>query len=392
MVTIADAVARSAYQMGKTPLLPIFAASLGAGDAFMGLIVSVSTLTGVMLKPLVGIFSDRWGRCIWLLAGTAFFAGIPFLYQFVQTPNELLILRLGHGLATAIYGPVTLAYVAEQTCVRRRAEKLGIFGMARSLAYILGPALAGWMLLTLDPAQVFTVIGLMSALAFIPVLRLPEPAQPTVSQHPRLKEQIVQALRSGSRTPVVWISGALEAWVFTALYAVKAFLPIYALSAGLSVLLVGLFFSVQEAAYFILRPVGGRVGDRKEYRRTIAAGMLLLGLTLPVLTMADSAPLLLALAVIMGMAQALVFPCVAALVSTTIDRRHMGANMGFVGTLRSAGKVLGPIVGGLLILWFDYTLMLRLMGLTLFLAGSLTWLGGKNVWLSNWRLGQAMAR
>jgi MFS family permease len=71
LVTTADLIARSAYQMGKTPLLPIFAASLGAGDVFLGLIVSVSTLTGMILKPLVGVFSDRWGRRMWLIVGTA---------------------------------------------------------------------------------------------------------------------------------------------------------------------------------------------------------------------------------------------------------------------------------------------------------------------------------
>ena len=58
-ITAADFVVRSAYQMGKTPLLPILAAALGAGEAFLGFIVSVSTLTGMAFKPMVGILSDR---------------------------------------------------------------------------------------------------------------------------------------------------------------------------------------------------------------------------------------------------------------------------------------------------------------------------------------------
>ena len=58
-ITSADFIVRSAYQMGKTPLLPLFAAALGASDAFTGFIVSVSTLTGMVLKPFVGILSDR---------------------------------------------------------------------------------------------------------------------------------------------------------------------------------------------------------------------------------------------------------------------------------------------------------------------------------------------
>ena len=99
LLMLADFLAR-AYQMGKTPLLPIFAASL---QAFLGLIVAVSTVTGLFLKPLFGILSDRWGRRLWLLIGTGFFAFMPFLYGFIRTPN-MLVIRLAHGLATAIYG------------------------------------------------------------------------------------------------------------------------------------------------------------------------------------------------------------------------------------------------------------------------------------------------
>ena len=113
-ITAADFMVRTAYQMGKTPLLPIFAAGLGANATFLGLIVSVSTLTGMLLKPIFGLLSDRWGRWIWLLVGTLLFIGIPFLYQLIHTPEELLFLRLVHGLATAIYGPVTVAWVMEQ--------------------------------------------------------------------------------------------------------------------------------------------------------------------------------------------------------------------------------------------------------------------------------------
>ena len=376
-ITGADFIARSAYQMGKTPLLPIFAMTLGATDAFLGFIVSVSTLTGMVLKPAIGILSDRWGRRWWLIVGTAFFAGMPFLYRFIHTPAELFGIRIIHGLATAIYGPVTLAFVAEGA-KDRLAEKLGWFGMARSAGYIVGPAAAGGLLAAeVSPVSVFTIIGLFSCLAFVPILLLSEPAPRTKTVSLPIRQQIVHALKSGTHTPSVWLSGGLEATVFIALYAVKAFLPIYALSTGISIALVGTFFSLQEGVHTVLKPVGGKAGDRLGYFWAICLGMALMGITLPLIALTNGIMGLMVLAVLIGAAQALVFPATVALVSTQISVLHIGAGMGIIGTLKNAGKVVGPILGGFLIHWLDFSPMLWSMGLLLLLGAGVVGCWGK---------------
>ena len=376
-ITGADFIARSAYQMGKTPLLPIFAMTLGATDAFLGFIVSVSTLTGMVLKPAIGILSDRWGRRWWLIVGTAFFAGMPFLYRFIHTPAELFGIRIIHGLATAIYGPVTLAFVAEGA-KDRLAEKLGWFGMARSAGYIVGPAAAGGLLAAeVSPVSVFTIIGLFSCLAFVPILLLSEPAPRTKTVSLPIRQQIVHALKSGTHTPSVWLSGGLEATVFIALYAVKAFLPIYTLSTGISIALVGTFFSLQEGVHTVLKPVGGKAGDRLGYFWAICLGMALMGITLPLIALTNGIMGLMVLAVLIGAAQALVFPATVALVSTQISALHIGAGMGIIGTLKNSGKVVGPILGGFLIHWLDFSPMLWSMGLLLLLGAGVVGCWGK---------------
>lgn len=371
-ITSADFIARTAYQMGKTPLLPLFAASLGAGSAFLGLIVSVSTLTGMCLKPLIGALSDRSGRRQWLLAGTLLFAGTPFLYQFIQTPEQLLALRLIHGLATAIYGPVTLAFVVERAGLHK-ATTLGWFGMARSGGYIIGPAAAGWLLTYLDPPTVFTLIGLFSCLVFVPIVFLEDlsstPKTPPIYGH----HQILAGLKSGIVAPSLWLAGGLEAAVFIALYALKAFLPLFALKQGMSIALIGSFFSIQEASHLILRPVGGRLGDYLGYRVAIALGMGLIGLCLFTLTWTHSPVALLVLASAIGIGQSLIFPSTVALVASRIDPAHTGASMGLIGTLKNAGKVTGPLLGGLLIHWLDYTWMFWCMTILLILGSSLVW-------------------
>jgi len=378
-ITTADFIVRAAYQMGKTPLLPIFAASLGAGSAVLGFIVAVSTLTGMCLKPLIGALSDRSGRRSWLLVGTALFAATPFLYHFIDTPEQLLALRLLHGLATAIYGPVTLAYVAERAH-QDRAEKLGWFGMARSGGYIVGPAAAGWLLTYMEPVDVFTLIGLLSCLAFAPIVLLADRDAPLPRTSVSLGRQLTDAFKFGAYTPAVWLAGSLEATVFVALYAVKAFLPIYALSLGMSVALVGTFFSVQEVAHLVVRPFGGRLGDRQGYRTAIALGMLLIGSCLSLLTWDHTTFTLLALAALMGGGQAFIFPSTIALVASRIDASHTGVGMGLIGTLKNAGKVAGPVLGGILVHWLDFTWMFWAMALLLAVGATAVWyrLPGRN--------------
>ncbi|MGY8697128.1 MAG: MFS transporter [bacterium] len=370
-ISAADFIVRTAYQMGKTPLLPLFAASLGANATFLGLIVSVSTLTGLLLKPLFGFLSDRWGRWIWLLVGTLLFTGIPFLYIFIKTPQELLILRLIHGLATAIYGPVTVAWVIEQgqqqgNSASNCAERLGWFGMARSGGYLLGPTIAAAFLLVFEPSTVFTVIGLLSSCALLPVLLLKKTSHP---KHSRVtfRKQTTEAFRAGIKTPELWLAGSLECVVYLGIYATKTFLPLYALESGISILWVGLFFSTQELIHLIGRPIGGRLSDRLGYLPVAASGMLLAAFAMGLMPLMQSPLSLLMLAIVFGLSQALIFPSTLALFADNMDARHTGTGAGMIGALKNSAKVAGPILGGLLINWQSYAWMFWSMSILLVL-------------------------
>ena len=374
LITSADFIVRSAYQMGKSPLLPIYAAALGAGDVFLGFIVSVSTLTGMVLKPTFGMLSDRSGRRLWLIIGTVFFAGMPFVYRFVTSPEQLFAVRMVHGLATAIYGPVTLAYVAELS-QKRRAERIGWFSTARSAGYVVGPAVAGWLLHKgyADPVGVFTVIGLLSAAAFIPVLLLPETARAPRAARLSLRRQVVAALGSGARSGAVWLAGGMEAGIYIAVYAVKAFVPLLALSSGASVLVAGAFLSIQEAVHIVCKPIGGRLSDRIGFVTMAVAGMVVLGAALLLLPISATGVVMIAPAVLIGVAQAIVFPSTVALVSARVDSGHLATGMGLVGSMKNAGKVAGPIIAGVLIHWLDYTYTFAVMGSAMLAAAVIVW-------------------
>ncbi|MFQ6089942.1 MAG: MFS transporter, partial [Candidatus Bipolaricaulia bacterium] len=73
-----DFSARTSYNMARTPVLPLFAAALGAGPALVGLIIAASTITGIFLKAPAGAISDHLGRKRTLLVGAAVFGMMPF--------------------------------------------------------------------------------------------------------------------------------------------------------------------------------------------------------------------------------------------------------------------------------------------------------------------------
>lgn len=371
-VTAADFIVRSAYQMGKTPLLPIMAVSLGASDLLLGFIVSVSTLTGMVLKPLIGMLSDWWGRRVWLFVGTAFFAGIPFVYNWVTTPEQLFAVRILHGTATAIYGPVTLAYVLELS-IANRAERIGWFSLARNAGYVVGPAVAGWMLLTMTPVAVFTVIGFVSATAFLPVVLLPEVRRNGGGQGTSIRQRWVHALRSGCRVTAVWIAGGMEAGFYVTLYAAKTFLPIYALSIGINTAAIGGAFAVQEGVHIALTPLGGRISDRLGHLQSAAYGMIVLGIALPLFTTVDNGGALVATAVLIGLAQSLVLPSAVAFASSRIREENLALGIGLVGMMRNIGKVVGPAMAGAAIALLDFTATFRALGMLVLAVATALW-------------------
>jgi len=128
-IVFASLLSRLGYQMARSPVLPAFAADLGALPEFIGVIVAASTVTGVFFKLPSGALSDVLGRKRMMVLGALFFALPPFLYPFVGNPWSLLTLRFVHGFATAIFSPVAASLRREpRRDWTRRASRLVLLG------------------------------------------------------------------------------------------------------------------------------------------------------------------------------------------------------------------------------------------------------------------------
>src|SRR5512145_1340584 len=137
--------ARLSYALARSPVLPLFALYLGAGPEAIGCAVGISTVTGIFFKLPAGALSDIIGRKRTMLIGLVVFGVMPFTYLLVHDYRLLVIIRFIHGLATAIYGPVSMAVVAD-VAGAKKGEMLSWFSSITIIGNLLGAPLGGFIL------------------------------------------------------------------------------------------------------------------------------------------------------------------------------------------------------------------------------------------------------
>ena len=84
-------------------LLPAFLQDLGADLLNIGIIMSISSLSGILIRPWVGSALDRIGRKKCLFIGGIFFLSTHLLYLQVEEIGWMIFMvRLFHGISMGI--------------------------------------------------------------------------------------------------------------------------------------------------------------------------------------------------------------------------------------------------------------------------------------------------
>src|SRR5207248_5315216 len=124
------------------PLLPFYAQTFGASPLTIGLLFASFSFSQLIASPLLGHWSDRWGRrpvLVFSLIGTV----ISFaMLALAQSLAMLFAARVVDGLSG---GNVTTAraYIGDIASEEHRARSFGMLGAAFGLGFIIGPALGG---------------------------------------------------------------------------------------------------------------------------------------------------------------------------------------------------------------------------------------------------------
>jgi MFS transporter, DHA1 family, multidrug resistance protein len=360
------------YNMVRMPALSLFAESLGASPERIGLIVSVSTLTGVLLKLPSGALSDIYGRRLLLKIGVVAFGLPPFLYPFITDLDALTALRFLHGLATAIFAPSALATVAELYRERRGAA-LGTYTACTQSGSLLGPFLGGYLIHAAGFSAAFITSGIFGCIGMLLFYSLHLDVAV-----PQRKEQgmavVLSEMWKGfaavAKNGKVLITSVTDAAKMIANGALMAFLPLYGVAAGLNPGEVGLLFTVQAGTSFFSKPIMGRVSDRVGRQPLIILGLCICAGTFICIPNVTLFPVLLLLSAGFGFGEAVVSSSSSALVADSSEFKRLGAGMGMQGTIMDIGHASGPLLAGILIANLSYpTAFAIIAGIQLIAAG-----------------------
>ena len=344
------------YNMVRMPVLALFAESLGASPERIGLIVSVSTLTGVFLKLPSGALSDIYGRRMLLRVGVIAFGVPPFFYPFISDLDVLTLLRLSHGLATAIFAPSALATVAELYRERRGAA-LGTYTACTQSGALLGPFIGGYLVFASGFSSSFLTAGVFGCIAIVMFYSLQLPSPPTRVHDKKLASVWAEMWKGFSivaRNRKVLITSSTDAAKMIANGALMAFLPLYGVSVGLNAAEVGLLFTVQSLTSFISKPIMGRVSDRVGRHPLIFLGLLMCAATFVCIPHVTGLAVLLVLSSGFGFGEAVVTSSSSAFVADSSEFKTLGAGMGMQGTIGDIGHASGPLLAGVLIAQMSY--------------------------------------
>jgi DHA1 family tetracycline resistance protein-like MFS transporter len=111
-------------------------------SSYFGYFISIFALMQFLASPVLGRFSDRFGRKPILLMSLFFSAMGYLLMAYAPNLKVLFFSRVLSGIAGASVS-VASAYIADVSTDENRAKNFGLIGAAFGLGFILGPLIGG---------------------------------------------------------------------------------------------------------------------------------------------------------------------------------------------------------------------------------------------------------
>jgi MFS family permease len=343
LIALIGGLAILSSTLSKTPVLPLFAHALHASPAEIGWIVMASTIPGILISYPAGALSDHLGKRRVLLASLVVFASAPFLYLLISNAWQLMAVRFYHGFATAIFGTVASAAIAERHTADR-AARLSTYSSVTIVGRSIAPFLGGFLISLASFHAVYIACAISGVLALATGLLLrDDAATPMASkERPPFWASLATVLRDRG----IMLVSLIEAAQYLVFGAIEAFLALFAASLGIPAWQIGVILGVQLVSIVFAKPLMGRVSDRVGRRQVIIPGLLVGAASVALLPFAPNFIGLSGLSLAFGIGFATVTSSTSALVADLTRDGRYGSSMGVLRTVMDVGQSIGPVLTG----------------------------------------------
>ncbi len=330
------------------PVLPEIVEELTVGTTYVpsfvyGLLIGSYALAQFLAAPIIGGFSDRFGRRPVLLLSILGLS-LDFLLTY-YAPNLawLFVARIASGI-TAANITASNAYIADISTPKNRIKNFGLSGATIGIAFVIGPAIGGWLGQN-DPRLPFLVAAILAGLNFIYGLFILPESLPPEKRAAKLKLNAVPfaAIYRLRNYPVVFTLAITIFFCALAQQALQSTWILYTgkrfqwdpLQNGLSLTAVGVLTFIMQAG--LIRMLTAKLGPKRSLFCGLAAAAtahLLYGL-------ASEGWMMYAIMCI-GCFAGLIQPVAQATIARIVPADQQGTVQGSIASLGSVAAVGAP--------------------------------------------------
>ncbi|MBF0370185.1 MAG: MFS transporter [Magnetococcales bacterium] len=337
------------------PLMPLYASDprFLAAPWQIGWLMAIYSLMQFLFAPFWGRISDRWGRRPVLIVGLF---GSCISYLVYGMAGSLWLLFVARGVAGIMGANIAAAQaaMADITPPEKRAQAMGLIGAAFSLGFVLGPAMGGLLSqygLEAAPLAAAAITGLngLAAIFFLAEtknLQTAANSKPAPRYHPLSLQPWREARAYPGALAVCFLMGGF----ITLFSAFEVTLPLWGqelmgwtmATTGWVFAYVGVMMAISQGG--LVRRLAPRVGEK----RTARMGLVLVSAGLGILGLIGGWVGTLGGLALVALGAGLVHPGFSSLVSLNTTAEKQGVMMGLFQSMSALGRVIGPVVGGLL--------------------------------------------
>jgi ACDE family multidrug resistance protein len=345
------------------PAIPDLLDDLDQSSSSAGLFVGIGALPGVLMAPLIGVLSDRFGRRQVVLPCLVGFGVFGLLGALAPSFGVLLALRLVQGVASAGLINLAVVIIGDHWDGLARAKAIGQNAAALTVALAVFPALGGVLAGTWGWEASFLPygFGLVTAVA---VARVLPKGRPTVGAGRTVRQQVSEAWVV-IKQPLVLAVTALGFVVFFVIFGLfLTVLPVHLdEDLGVGATGRGLVLAVPAITSTVVALNLGRLRARFGGRVLVLAGTVVYAVGFVAIGLAPSVAVLVVAALFYGLAEGFTIPTLQDVAAGSGPAETRGSVVAvWVGVVR-AGQFVGPLLAGASIAWIGSSATLVVGGL-----------------------------